>query len=70
MQLAYPLLSELYIDPKGRVCFYHGYDVLQDSLVDYAKENIKIMPTTTSWRLCAPLRIMKARTGIKMLDEI
>jgi len=67
MQLPYPLLSDLHTDPKGRVCFY-GYDVLQDWLVNYAKDNIKTDDTDDELTLLyTGVRIMQALTGIKTL---
>ena len=68
MRLPQPLLSDLHTDLKGRVCFY-GYDVLQDWLVNYAKDNIKYNGTDHKMTLlCTGVRIMKALTGIKTLD--
>jgi hypothetical protein len=67
MRLPYPSLSDLHADPKGRVCFY-GYDVLQDWLVNYAKDNIKTDDTDDEITLLyTGVRIMRALTGIKTL---
>ncbi|KAF8805221.1 hypothetical protein BYT27DRAFT_7169384 [Phlegmacium glaucopus] len=69
MQLAYPTLSDVHTDPKGRICFY-GYDISQDWLINYAKTHIRNHARVHyDWALTSKaVDVLIAQTRIRTLD--